>query len=373
MTPNNLGYVFFTESSKNIGGQELQLLQQMEELKKLGYLPRLYCKRNSRVHAYAIARGLDVKPLMLRNALDIFSMFSLARDLLKNKPHCVFCHSGHDSIISAVVVRLLRAVIRINTKILRVRTYQPGTPSPFPYQHLFDQTYCPSQHIALKILKNPRISPEKISVLYPGIDFGKLDAEKNATLPIEVNQWLSEHPGPRLLHGAMLRGEKGHECIIQAMPQIIAKHPQVRYIIAGEGSDLPKLKSLVVDLGLVEHVFFAGMIDSMAPLIKQCDIALLPSLMEPLGMFQIETQYLEVPTLASNVDGIPETILHEKTGLLIQAGNSNAWAENVNWSLDNMDLVKSWAKSARCFVSDRFSKEHNTRQLVTIIQTTRNA
>ena len=49
--------VLFLESSKNIGGQELQLLQQMQELNRLGWTTKLLCKPQSRIHDFAFVAG----------------------------------------------------------------------------------------------------------------------------------------------------------------------------------------------------------------------------------------------------------------------------------------------------------------------------
>lgn len=181
-------------------------------------------------------------------------------------------------------------------------------------------------------------------------------------------EWVKCHPGPIIAHGAMLRGEKGHATILHALPQVIQKFPDLRYVIAGEGGVKEELLSLVAKLGLCEHVYFAGMVQSIATLLKMSDLAILPSLMEPLGMFQIESQYLGIPTLASDVGGIPETLIHEKTGLLVEAGNSDAWARQIIWALTHLTQMQKWAKQGSSFVKNKFSMASNTQQLLKIIQ-----
>ena len=57
-------------------------------------------------------------------------------------------------------------------------------------------------------------------------------------------------------------------------------------------------------------------------------------------MFQIESQYLGVPTLANKVGGIVETILDQKTGLLVDASKEGIWASKLVWALDNVSLMK---------------------------------
>ena len=177
-------------------------------------------------------------------------------------------------------------------------------------------------------------------MLYPGIAFADLDSSVNAKLPQHLVQWLSSRPGPIITQGAMLRREKGQELIIQALPQVLATYPSVRYIIAGDGQELTRLQALVQDLHLEDHVYFAGMVSPIAALLKISTLAVLPSLSEPFGMFQIESQYLGVPTLANKVGGIVETILDQKTGLLVDASKEGIWASKLVWALDNVSLMK---------------------------------
>jgi glycosyltransferase involved in cell wall biosynthesis len=76
---------------------------------------------------------------------------------------------------------------------------------------------------------------------------------------------------------------------------------------------------------------------------------------------------LEIPTLASAVDGIPETLIHEQTGLLVAPGDVNAWAQNMIWALANLDVMRSWAKVGKEYVVNKFSMTNNTKELVCII------
>jgi glycosyltransferase involved in cell wall biosynthesis len=356
--------IFFLESSKNIGGQELQLLQQMHELNKLGYETRLLCKPGSRVYDFAISHGLNVELIGFRNALHLPSIFAVIRKILTFRPAALVCHSGHDAIVGALAARLM-GMFSIRPKVIRMRTYQPGIPSSFAYNYLFDKTYTPSEYLRKKILVNKNIQDERIGVLYPGIDFSKLDTV-SSDLSDHLSQWLSDHPGPIVCHGAMLRGEKGHTVILKALPEVIQHVPDIRYVIAGEGPEENNLKRLVADLHLQDHVYFAGMVSPIAPLLKRSTLAILPSLMEPLGMFQIESQYLEIPTMASDIDGIPETLIHQETGLLVAAGDVSSWAQNMIWALANKEVMKAWAKAGKIYVLDKFSMANNTKELVNI-------
>ena len=121
-------------------------------------------------------------------------------------------------------------------------------------------------------------------------------------------------------------------------------------------------------LGLEDHVYLTGILHAIAPLLNASTLAVLPSLIEPLGMFQIEAQYLGVPTIASRVGGIPETILHEETGLMVEPGKVRAWADAICWVLQHPTEAKQMAERGKAFVTAKFSMERNTVELIKLIQ-----
>jgi glycosyltransferase involved in cell wall biosynthesis len=270
-------------------------------------------------------------------------------------------------LLSVMVSRWAALLDGRRIPVLRVKTFQHGYPLSFAYNHLFSKTLTCSHHLRSLFLVNRSIKPSKFEVLYPGIDFSGL-GQANGVLPEHVRHWLDAHPGPVISHGAILRGEKGHRVILNALVEVKKSFPNVRYLIAGEGQDRPLLEAEIKTLGLDDHVYLTGILHEIAPLLNASMLAVLPSLIEPLGMFQIEAQYLGVPTIASRVGGIPETILHEETGLMVEPGKVRAWADAICWVLQHPTEAKQMAERGKAFVTAKFSMERNTVELIKLIQ-----
>ena len=359
--------IFFTDSSMNIGGQELQALQQMSALQAAGFKTLLLCKPNSAILQRANSLGLAAAPIRFRNAFHIPSFRQLLQLVRSNDPVAIISHGSHDALLSVMVSRWAALLGGRRISVLRVKTFQHGYPLSFAYNHLFSKTLTPSHHLRSLFLVNRSIKPNKIAVLYPGIDFAGL-RQTDGALPEHVRQWLDAHPGPVISHGAILRGEKGHRIILNALVEVRRSFPNVHYLIAGEGQDRPLLEAEIKAIGLEDNVYLTGILHPIAPLLNASTLAVLPSLIEPLGMFQIEAQYLGVPTIASRVGGIPETILHEETGLMVEPGNVRAWADAICWALQNPIEAKQLAERGRAFVTDKFSIERNTAELIRLIE-----
>ncbi len=355
--------IFFLESSVNLGGQEYQILAQMDELRTRSWQPYLFCKENSKISKLALTKGFTVKHFSFRNALDLFTICGIFKQLFDKQPICIMLHSGHDASIGSIAAQLYRIFFQKRIAIFRARTYQPDIPKNFAYNNLFDLTLTPSQFLKERILKNKKINPSKVKVLYPGINFDRMDQESRKTLPPRIQEWIDEKEGPLIVHGAMLRGEKGHLQFLDVFKKLLKIDPTLRYIIAGEGPEREAIKKKLIKLGIQNSVLMAGIVSPIAALLKNANFAVLPSHNEPLGMFQIEAQYLEIPTIVSRVDGVPETIEHQITGMIV-SDSHDAWVNAMSWALQNNTEIQRYAKQAKEFVKKRFSIKNNIDLLI---------
>jgi glycosyltransferase involved in cell wall biosynthesis len=363
--------ILFTESSPNLGGQELQLLQQMSELTAHGVAVHLLCRGNSRIGGLARTRGLPTTAVPFRNSLHLPSIAAVARVVRSWQPDAVICHSGHDANTCAFAVRIVKLMHRKRQQpcLIRMRTYQAGVPHAWTYNLFSDLTFVPSAEMRRQLLANPRIRPGRIRVLYPGFLFEQIERDAATILPPPLATWLNQHPGPLLVHAAMLRAEKGHDVLLAALAQLVKKFPSLRYVIAGEGERRDELTRAIATQGLGEHVYLAGLVPHTAALYRRATLVVQPSLYEPLGMSQSEALSLGIPVVASRTGGIPETITHTHTGLLATPGDGNAWVSALDWALEHPEDMQQMALRGRDFVRSQFPMAKNIKQLLTAIST----
>jgi glycosyltransferase involved in cell wall biosynthesis len=88
---------------------------------------------------------------------------------------------------------------------------------------------------------------------------------------------------------------------------------------------------------------------------------------EPLGMSQIEALSLSIPVLASNTGGIPETIRHGETGILVEPGNMDAWERALDQALSNREASRRMAEHGAMDVRTRFSVESNLQGILALL------
>lgn len=112
---------------------------------------------------------------------------------------------------------------------------------------------------------------------------------------------------------------KGIQFLLKIIPTIVEKFPKAHFVIVGDGPLRDYYEALAQSTGLFDKnlVSFMGFIPNASTLFSEIDILVQPSIREPLGNSMIEAGLNGCPVVASSVDGCPEVIEHEKTGLLV--------------------------------------------------------
>ncbi|MBK0393318.1 glycosyltransferase family 4 protein [Ramlibacter algicola] len=348
--------VLFTESSRNLGGQELQILSQMQLLRQRGIDAVLACRPDGAIAARAHEAGLETVPVPLRNAADPVSLVRLARLLRSLRPAAVMCHSGHDANCAALAHRLVPG----RRRLVRVRTYLAGRPRAGSFAGAVASTLVPSDFLKRDILRAaPAVDAERVQVLYPYVDFDRVAADASKPLPEDLARWLQSASSPLIVHAAMLRPEKGHHEFLQVLAALRDRLPSFRYVAAGQGDLRAGLVAEAERLGLGGHVHFAGLVTPVAALLARADVVVLPSLVEPLGLAQVEAMGLGRPVVASAVGGIPETIEQGRTGLLVAPGDVTGWVDALLDTLSGSGSVAQRANAGRAAARHQFSGDRH--------------
>lgn len=370
--------IFFSESSKNIGGQELQLLEQAVGLKARGYTPYILCRAGSRISQQAHKLGLNVEYVPFRNAIHPASVLRFATLIRRHHPVAVVCHSSHDANLCSITTHALTRVglLKPRPMLIRMRIHPSGPAKAFTYNQLFDQTFTPSQALKDQLLQHSSVLPEKISVLYPGVDFDRVVAAAAAGLPLELDTRLNDlQQRPVIAHVAEFRVEKGHSFMLQVVKALLPRFPNLLYVAAGEGETRQAVETEAKRLGLLKHVVLPGMLSPVAPLVQRADVLVMPSSHEPLGMSQIEALGLGVPVVVSNVGGLPETVQNGVTGHVCPAphapGALDAWVLALTTVLGEPHKAREMAAKGQQAVVARFGKQSHINGLVGTIQTPR--
>ena len=119
--------------------------------------------------------------------------------------------------------------------------------------------------------------------------------------------------------------------------------------------DLVEEISVLKNQGIEEYFEFHGWVDNKSEYLSSIDVLLQPSLWEAFGLNIVEAAYLGVPSIASDVEGVPEVIIDGHTGYLSSPGDVKGFSEHLLELLSDPDLLESTSKSAMRYVESNFS------------------
>jgi len=179
------------------------------------------------------------------------------------------------------------------------------------------------------------VPADRIRVLNNPIDCARLSPRPRATDP----------ENPTILLLGSLGRRKGHYDLLKALPAVVARHPNVKVLLAGADEDHgagEELRGLAQEAGLADHVEFLGPI-SFEPKVERLrtsTIMVLPSHGENMPISVLEGMAARVPVVSTRVGAIPEVLDEGNAGLLIEPGDWEALAESINRLLDDPVLAE---------------------------------
>ncbi len=201
-----------------------------------------------------------------------------------------------------------------------------------------------------------KVKEEDIRVIHNGIDVEKFGV-RSLEPRDDIKRKLGLNEGPVIGIIARLSEEKGHNYLIKAMQEVIARIPHAQLLIVGEGRTKGELVNLTKEMGLEKSVFFLPSVMDTQEVLSAMDLFVLPSLKEGLGLALMEAMACGLAVIGSDVGGITSLIQDRYNGLLARPADSRELSSAILKLLQNLDQAKSLGNNARIFISQNFSQE----------------
>ncbi|NOH02968.1 MAG: glycosyltransferase family 4 protein [Chloroflexi bacterium] len=174
----------------------------------------------------------------------------------------------------------------------------------------------------------------------------------------------------RILQIGTLHWKKDQVTLIKAIARLRDLGVPFQLIIIGEGEERPKIEAEIGRSNLGGLVVLAGAKTQgeVPQLLQQADCYIQSSVSEGIPVAIMEALACELPVVATRITGIPELVLHEKTGLLVEPGNIHEMADALQSIYLNPEKAGSMAKNGREWVLKEFTLEGNTRKLASLFE-----
>ncbi len=243
----------------------------------------------------------DLKPFILSGKVkcvisESWKSIELCIDLLNNKKIPTIC-LAHGNEIIQTKTKKINKIINILNKCSSIVTNSDYT---------------------LNLIKSSGVNNSNIKRIYPGAVFKQNIKEQKINI---------EEGNPIILTLARLEKRKGHIYVLNAIQNLINEFKNLKYIIAGDGPELKFLKEEVSRKRLDKSVIFLGKVNDAQKkyIFSKTNLMVMPTIdekhnrsIEGFGISYIEAALFGIPSIASNVGGTPEAVIHNKTGIIVQ-------------------------------------------------------
>lgn len=164
---------------------------------------------------------------------------------------------------------------------------------------------------------------------------------------------------------------KGVDIMLRALPSVIKEIPKLKVLQVGGARNHLKTESLMKlsqEQGLEPYVRWLGWRSDVPRILAAADVYCQPSRAEGMGLAILEAMSAELPIIATNVGGIPESVSQGINGLLTPPENSPALAASLIRLLADPDLRQRMGQASRKLVERRFDLEKQTDRLIDIYE-----
>jgi phosphatidylinositol alpha-1,6-mannosyltransferase len=214
------------------------------------------------------------------------------------------------------------------------------------------------------------------------VQANSLDADRIYLLPNAL-EWTKGEPETRAARSTSAFGTqllsvcrleqteqyKGVDKVIEALPAVARRVPDIRYVVVGGGTDLPRHQALAEKLGVAERVHFSGVLgdEALRACYRNCDVFVMPSAGEGFGFVFLEAMKYGKPIVAANSGGAPEVVQDGVTGKLVEYGDKEQLAQALIDLCLDPNLRQRLGQAGHQRLQEKFTFSHFQQKLTEIL------
>jgi glycosyltransferase involved in cell wall biosynthesis len=371
----------FLVACHNVGGFETKLDTLLRNLDRARFEPSVllvyphYKARHTpeevrnRQRAFFSWPGIETIELFMKRRLDAAQVFRAAAVLRRLRPDVLLFFAVGPGPFIAPAAGLLAGVprlIRAQDTVLEGLYPEPLRPLDRLLLRRTHRIVTPSRYLKKLIGSGLKIEDRRIDVIPNGIDFGVFGRNRAAA---DLRKILKIPPGAKTVGMiANLVPVKDHAVLLAAVPRVVARFPQTRFLLIGDGPLRGRLEAEAEARGISGSVHFLGYRSDVEELIPLFDVSVLCSKVEVHPISLIESMACGVPVVAPDVGGIPEIVQKGETGLLVPQGDTAALADALISLLADPSLAAFMGDRGRRSALRRFSMEGMVRSFEALLR-----
>lgn len=282
--------------------------------------------------------------IVIKDKFTIDYILSLGEFIRHSKPDLIIVH-GYST---HIWTKLALVYAKIPVKLIHV---EHNTEKYTPFRRYLtqkldkytDKYICVSKGVANHLMKQG-IDKSKVEVIYNGIDIDSFDLPKEKQDVFNVGMV------------ARFSKQKDQMTLIQAVEYLVKeKQENINLVLMGIGKTRKKCEQYIVEHNLSDNIkIIEGNIKEILP---KLDVFVLATHYEGLPLVLCEAMASKTSIIATNVAGVNEIILDNKTGLLVEENNEFDLADNIIKLKEDITLRNLLVKEADKFIHKQFNLE----------------
>jgi glycosyltransferase involved in cell wall biosynthesis len=232
---------------------------------------------------------------------------------------------------------------------------------------LSDHVLAVSEEVKRFWVDADRINPNKVSVVYNGVDLKHIASKNSHGNPFADAEWAGA--SHIITCVANIRKVKGIDVLIKTAQRVCQELPNMVFVIAGSLYDrayLEEIQGMIRSLNLEKNVKLLGFVEDPVPLLKMSDAFCLLSRSEGFSNALLEAMACGVPSVVTRVGGNPEAISDDENGFLVPVDDDASAAEKLLALLRDPERAAEIGENGRNSVQTRFSADVMIQRLIVV-------
>ncbi len=295
--------------------------------------------------------------------LPFLTAWRLARIIDKHNINIIHIHWGHDLLVAVLAKLLSKPRPRlVYTRQMELTRSKKDIYHRFVYRHV-DRIFHITQKLVNDAIKYLPIEHEKNQLVYSGVPDN--DESKEVDCNFIRSYGMSGESFKIAIFGRIEEG-KGQHLVVHAAIQLRNEGYDVQTAMIGHIMDqnyFQLLKNKIAEVEMVDHIHYLGFHENPVTIMPCFDVIILATKCETFGLVLPEAMRAGVAVIGSDCGGVPEIIMHEKTGLLFRTQDVDDLTQQIRRLIDGPELRQQLALAGKKEADQRFSQEGHYQQL----------
>ncbi len=290
------------------------------------------------------------------------NMWAVVRYVRNNKINLIHAHLPWAGVLGRLVGRICGVPV-IYTEHNMQERYHPITKfMNLTTMNMLTSVIAVSEDVANSIREHKRGLKINLQTILNGVNTERFKRRKIDGTQIREKIGI---PSDALVVGtvAVFRTQKRLDIWMEQAAVILHQHPNVHFIIVGDGPLKEILSNKRIELELQGRLHMPGLEIEVRPFMSAFDIYMMSSIFEGLPLALLEAMSMQCPVIATEAGGVKEVIRNEIDGLLCAVSEPEQLAVLASRLIQNSDLRLQYGRSARERVVTAFNMENMVIQL----------